>query len=143
MTFKTKEEAWNYANEIFPTDYHENTIKSKNAGYPIYDSNLGDDNGWIADLGDRLEVNLPNGKSINIWIVPEPTFPEWQIEDALRVISDAIYKIDDNITHKFQEATGIDEARAKLYGAYAEIAKIIKSQHPESKLYDMYNLQDA
>ena len=59
------------------------------------------------------------------------------------MISDAIYSIDDNILPKLQKATGIDEARAKLYGAYAEIAKILKNQHPTSKLYDAYNLADA
>ena len=26
---------------------------------------------------------------------------------------------------------------------YAEIAKILKAQHPDSRLYDMYNLKDA
>ena len=25
-------------------------------------------NAWISDLGNRLEVNLPDGKSVNIWI---------------------------------------------------------------------------
>ena len=25
-------------------------------------------NAWISDLGNRLEVNLPDGESVNIWI---------------------------------------------------------------------------
>ena len=61
----------------------------------------------------------------------------------MRVISNAIYEIDDNILPNLQKATGLDEARAQIYGAYAEIAKILKAQHPGSKLYDMYNLKDA
>lgn len=143
MTATNKKQAWEIVDEIFPTDYTENTIKTKNAGYPIYDSNLGDEHGYICDLGDRLEVNLANGKTINVWIDFEPCFTEYQIEDALRVISDAIYKIDDNVLPELQKETGIDEAIAKLYGAYKEIARILKTQHPNSKLYAMYNLQDA
>lgn len=143
MKARTKNEAWEIVNEIFPTDYHENTVKTSNAGYPIYDSNLGDDHGYICDLGSRLEVNFEDGRTVNVWIEETPVFPEWQIEDALVVINDVIYLIDDNIFPNLQEETGIDEARKKLYGAYAKIAKILKAQHPESKLYDKYNLQDA
>lgn len=143
MTAKTTTEAWAMANEIFPTDYTENTIKTKNAGYPIYDSNLGDDYGYICDLGNRLEVNLPTGKSVNIWIEEDPQFPEYQLADALRVISNALYEIDDNVLDGLQKATGIREARGKLYGAYAEIAKILKAQHPDSPLYKQYNLKDS
>ena len=115
----------------------------ENAGYDIYHSTASGVNAWISDLGDRLEVNLENGETVSIWIDEEPQFPEYQLEDALRVISDAIYAIDDNILSNLQKVTGIDVARAKLYGAYAEIAKILKAQHPDSILYDMYNLKDA
>ncbi len=41
---------------------------SERAGYPIYYSTASDVNAWISDLGNRLEVNLPDGKSVNIWI---------------------------------------------------------------------------
>ena len=68
MTVKNIQEAWKTVNEIFPTDYSKNAIKTKNAGYEIYDSNLGDEHGYICDLGNRLEVNLASGKTVNIWI---------------------------------------------------------------------------
>ena len=68
MTVNSIKEAWEMVNEIFPTDYTENTIKTKNAGYPVFDSNLGDENGYICDLGNRLEVNLADGTTVNIWI---------------------------------------------------------------------------
>lgn len=143
MKAKSIKEAWSLADEIFPTDYLKNDTASAAAGYDIYESTADGCIAWISDLGDRLEVNLPDGKTVNVWIEEEPQFPEYQIDDALRVISDAIYKIDDNILPQLQKATGIDEARAKLYGAYAEIAKILQAQHPDSKLYRQYNLQDA
>lgn len=143
MTVKSRTAAWETADEIFPTDYMKSDIRSEAAGYDIYYSTAQGVNGWISDLGNRLEVNLPTGETVNIWIEEEPQFAEYQIADALKVINDAIYKIDDNILHNLQKATGIDEARAKLYGAYAEIAKILKSQHPNSKLIEMYNLNEA
>lgn len=142
MKARNRKEAWEMADEIFPTDYIQDSFLSERAGYPIFTSTAGMQ-AHISDLGNRLEINLPSCKSINIWIEEEPQFPEYQLADALSVISTAIYKIDDNITLKLQEATGIDEAVAKLYGAYAEIAKILKSQHPDSKLFKQYNLQDA
>ena len=142
MKVKSKQEAWRKADEIFSTDYTKDDIRSNRAGYDIYRSTAAGVNAWISDLGDRLEVNMENGKTVNIWI-DEEQFPEYQLKDALRVISDAIYEIDDNILPDLQKATGLDEARAKIYGAYAEIAKILKAQHPDSKLYDMYNLKDA
>ena len=52
----------------FPTDYEKNGGASNRAGYPVYRSTAGDINAWISDMGDRLEVNLPDGGSVNIWI---------------------------------------------------------------------------
>ena len=143
MKVKSKQEAWRKADAIFSTDYAKDDIRSNRAGYDIYHSTAAGVNAWISDLGNRLEVNMENGETVNIWIDEEPQFAEYQLEDALRVISDAIYEIDDNILSTLQKATGLDEARAKIYGAYAEIAKILKAQHPDSRLYDMYNLKDA
>lgn len=69
----TTSEAWQRAREIFPTEYQKDELRSTNAGYPIYtttDKNRGGASFcWISDLGDRLEVNLPNAETVNIWIV--------------------------------------------------------------------------
>ena len=143
MKVKSKQEAWRKADIIFPTDYMKDNIRSNRAGYDIYYSTAAGVDAWISDLGDRLEVNMENGETVNIWIDEGPQFAEYQLADALSVISNAIYAIDDNILPNLQKATGLDEARAKIYGAYAEIAKILKAQHPDSRLYDMYNLKDA
>ena len=143
MKVKSKPEAWRKADIIFPTDYMKDNIRSNRAGYDIYYSTAAGVDAWISDLGDRLEVNMENGETVNIWIDDEPQFAEYQLEDALSVISNAIYAIDDNVLPNLQKATGLDDARAKIYGAYAEIAKILKAQHPDSKLYDEYNLKDA
>ena len=143
MKVRSKNEAWNKADVIFPTGYIKDEVRSKKAGYDIYYSTVQSVHAWISDLGDRLEVNLETGETINIWIEEEPRFKEYQIADALEVINDAIYNIDDKVSSKLADVTGIKEARDKLYGAYKVIAKILKEQYPDSKLYEDYNLQDA
>lgn len=143
MKVKSVKEAWSKADVIFPTDYAKDEVKSERAGYPIYYSTASGVHAWISDLGNRLEVNLEDGSTVNIWIEEEPAFSEYQLEDALKVISEAIYQIDDNILSKLQEATGIDGARHLLYGAYGKIAEILKAQHPDSKLFERYNLHEA
>lgn len=143
MEVNSKEQAWIEADKLFPTDYIKDETKSENAGYDIYCSTCDGVNAWISDLDSKLEVNLENGETVNIWIEEEPQFKEYQISDALEVIDDAIYEIDDKVNSKLAEITGIKEARNKLYNAYEEIAKILKSQHPNSELYAKYNLQNA
>lgn len=69
MVVDSKEQAWKEADKLIPTDYEEDTSASKRAGYPIYRSTNPDlFYTYICDLGDRLEVNLENGKSTNVWI---------------------------------------------------------------------------
>ena len=69
MKVTSKQEAWNKVNEIFPTDYEQDLGSSDRAGYPIYRSTAeGHYYDYICDLGNRLEVNLPDGKSVDIWI---------------------------------------------------------------------------
>lgn len=59
--------AWAKVNEVFPTDYNKDENSSARAGYPVFRSSVEYYN-YICDLGDRLEVNLENGETINIWI---------------------------------------------------------------------------
>ena len=68
MTVTSIRDAWAEVRKIFPTDYEYSTERSEQAGYPIYYSKAGGVNAWISDLGNRLEVNLPDGKNVNIWI---------------------------------------------------------------------------
>lgn len=84
MTVTSIKDAWNEAQRIFPTDYAEDKQRSKRAGYPIYHSTADGVNAWISDLGNRLEVNLPDGKSVNIWIEAPVEKPE----EAASVLSE-------------------------------------------------------
>lgn len=140
MTVNNRKTAWEKADIIFPTDYAKDERRSERAGYDIYYSTAQGVNAWISDLEDRLEINLENGETVNIFIEDEPQFKEYQIEDALSFINDTIYEIDDKVNHKLADVVGITEAREKLIGAYEEIAKILRKQHPESKLIKRYRL---
>ena len=68
MTVTSKRKAWQAPDEIFPTDYMKDDQRSERAGYPVYYSTLEGCTAYICDLGDRLEVNLPDGHTVNIWI---------------------------------------------------------------------------
>lgn len=63
MTVTSVLNAWKEAQKHVH-NYEKEHEASHNAGYNIY---RGDD-GYICDLGARLEVNLSSGESFNIWI---------------------------------------------------------------------------
>lgn len=63
--------AWKEAQKHI-TNYEKDHEASKNAGYNIYKG----ENGYICDLETRLEVNLDNGESFNIWIEEESHEPK-------------------------------------------------------------------
>ena len=63
--------AWTRADALIPGDYTLDTLSSSRAGYPVHRSTL-DRRAYICDLTDRLEVNLPDGSSVNLWIEESP-----------------------------------------------------------------------
>ena len=63
MTVTSIKDAWTEAGKILPTDYEYSAERSERAGYPIYYSTAAGMNAWISDLGNRLEVNLPDDGS--------------------------------------------------------------------------------
>lgn len=67
MIVNTKEQAWQEANKIFPTDYEKDYASSQRAGYDIYRHPTLNYYNRICDLGNRLEV-IVNENYINIWI---------------------------------------------------------------------------
>lgn len=68
---KTKKEAWRIVDSLFPTDYEKDEESSLAAGYDVYrKTNWNEETyyNYICDLNIRLEVNLSNGKTVNVWI---------------------------------------------------------------------------
>lgn len=112
MTARNINEAWNIANEIFPTDYSKDENASERAGYPIYRSTASDNSAYICDLGDRLEVNAENGASINIWIEDDtqPTQPTERRESVITLEID--------IHHHTHESTAAEHHETALILSY-------------------------
>ena len=79
--------AWKKADEIFPSDYEHDTKRSARAGYPVYFS-TGAEYAWISELRERLELNMPNGDTVNIWIdaAPEIEVTEAWYADGVRAV---------------------------------------------------------
>lgn len=92
MKVKTTAEAWNMANELFPTDYMKDDALSKRAGYPQYYSTSpehSDDH--INDLDVRLEVVI-GGKCTNIWIEEMEEAPQEKVHMSQNLYRD-IWKL--------------------------------------------------
>lgn len=65
---KSKEQAWQIVDACFPTDYQLDPRRTYGAGYNVYGSTAdGHYYDYICDLGNRLEVNLSNNQTINVW----------------------------------------------------------------------------
>lgn len=71
MKVRDKKQAFIEADKITNYDYDYDPYRSARAGYPIYYTTHEGVTEYICDLGNRLEVNLANGKSVNIWIADE------------------------------------------------------------------------
>ena len=87
ITTHSIKEAWNLADELFPCDYLHDSSRTQRAGYDIYMSTNPEVYAWISDLGDRLELNMADGSTINLWIVPEGEIAE---EDMNAAICEAV-----------------------------------------------------
>lgn len=142
MRATTKREAWRLVNAIISNTLVKDDQQSARSGYDVFRFESLNLKGFVADLGDRLELTLSTGSIITVWIACDKKFNEWQLEDALQVVKDAIDRID-LVDHNLTQITGIRDARNTLYNAYAVIAQILDEQHPNSKLYEMFNLTRA
>lgn len=66
---KDSADAFNVAARFMPGDWNEDTQSSARAGYPVYRCyGEGLYYNYICDLGNRLEVNLGDGSTVNVWI---------------------------------------------------------------------------
>lgn len=142
MKAKTRKAAWEIADELFPEGYTRDARRSDGAGYDTYTSNV-NYYAYICDLGDRLELNFADGKTVNVWIEMRANYYEYQVADALEVVSECIYQIDDKINDNLARDTGIEDARRLLYGAYAKLRDVLDCIKPDSELYKKYNLDEA
>ena len=101
----TAAEAWEKARSIFPGEYAYDSDSSERAGYHVFRGEKFYD--YISDLGNRLEVNLANGITTNIWIISEEKtlsveFTRDELEKILNVLFGHVETIDKKIDFYFQ-----------------------------------------
>lgn len=121
MKVNNIKEAWKVADEIFPTDYNKDEQASERAGYSIYRSPINYYD-YICELGDRLEVNLANGKTINIWI--EKDFTDDEKKELCGYIDTFLYKLEDNFGYLHSEEMsryGLDRIMKELNEVYDQL----------------------
>lgn len=138
-TVKSVAQAWNKVDEIFPTDYEKDSGRSSRAGYQIYSSTA--DGHWydyICDLGDRLEVNLSNGDTVNIWIKDESELANELTEAEIQ------QKIADNRTAKEAGAAGwmnVEPRQATVYN-FCVMHADYAANEAESRMADALDRAD-
>ena len=115
----SKREAWEKVDEIFPTDYIKDEKGSEMAGYPIYRSTAdGHFYDYICDLNDRLEVNLSNGNTVNVW------FSEiyWERVEMRTRIS----KLEDELENEKTEIFFLNREKEMLSNENAELKEKVE-----------------
>ena len=138
MEVRTREEAWEEVNKIFPTDYEQDTASSERAGYPVYISTADGVNAWISDLNCRLEVNIQDEKtkeitSTSIYIVNKEAEEIEKLErekDAMQIILDTQTK---QIEEQFNQ---IERLRAELEYQKSEVEfrdGVLRTENEEKK----------
>ncbi len=127
MTVKTIEAAWEAANKLFPTDYEKDEKASANASYPIYYSTAVGVNAWISDLGDRLEVNFPDGHSENIWIQEEEQGEDVEVTVIAKSGESRTYDIYAEYRKDFRFFWSSGQANDSEEGTEKHFEKIIKA----------------
>lgn len=95
MKVTSRARAWQEADRIFPTDYELDFGSTKNSGYNVYRSRINYYD-YICDLGDRLEINLSTGGTVNIWI-EEPDFTESEKCELIGYIDKFLYDLEDKL----------------------------------------------
>lgn len=91
MTVKTEYQAWEAVTALFPDEYKKDEESSAKAGYSVYRSTVNYYN-YFCMLGDRIEVNFSNGKTVNVWIKPDPKPEKREVktEAELKEIAEAM-----------------------------------------------------
>ena len=137
----SQKEAWAIIDSIFPTDYMKDEECSVRAGYPIYRSTAeGHYYDYICDLNDRYEINLSNGKTVNVWF----TETYWQVRQMAETIRELKAKIEDLNTEIFflnEEKKSLIKKNESLQSDYEDIKYM--SGCYQSKVSELEEKMDA
>lgn len=121
MRVKDRSAAWQEVDKIFPGDYQKDYDRSASAGYPVYWTTVESGSWWISDLGDRLEVNLPD-RTINIWIDKEPENNNLEVRIIMKDGQQIFYPKSQNAIVKF-----VDNGCIKFYNVISNDGQWVSS----------------
>lgn len=128
-----KKAAWAIADDLFPSDYVHDSSRSQRAGYDVYMSTFPGMDAWISDLGDRLEVNLPDGQTINVWIEENETAAARRRRaNAARLVR--IVAAAKKMYRAFVSRHPEDRSRDTWYEAMRQAAREIKGEEAVERL---------
>lgn len=147
VTVLSREAAMTLAMQILEIGgLYEDRGLSKDAGHPVLKGPMPDDTRSVDDLGDRFVV-YRDGESLSITVDPlRDLYSIGQIEDALDLLNDILYELDDKMPNVIAKNTHIGEARDLLYGAWTEIREILKNKFPGAaaeELIKKFHLNEA
>ena len=143
VTVPNKESAMELAKQLLEVnELYEDEKLTKEAGHPVL--NYWNSSRLVDDFGDHLVV-FRDGETLNIFIDPLRDLRFDDIKDALDMLDDIIYGLDDKMSHILKENTHIGEARDLLYGAWAEIRDILVKKFPDraDKLIKTFHLDEV
>lgn len=126
-----KKAAWAIADDLFPSDYVHDSSRSQRAGYDVYMSTFPGMDAWISDLGDRLEVNLPDGQTVNVWIEDNETAAARRANAARLVRIVAAAK---KMYRAFVSRHPEDRSRDTWYEAMRQAAREVKGEEAVERL---------
>ena len=117
-----------------------------NSEIDVYDDDIEDNFNYelsdFYDFCDAFRIWIPLHESMNKGSALKEDYEiqEWMIDDALKVVNDALYELDDNVHFAVEELLGLDKARKQLDNAFHKAYKYLIKNNPESKLIKKYNL---
>lgn len=116
ITMYSIESAWTCAGELFPTDYAFDPVRSERAGYGVFHSTAEGVNAWISDLGNRLELNYPDGNTQDIYIILPPKRKELERGVTVHFAVDAWHMVEKTLPEAYLEhRTDIDGEVCNVY----------------------------
>lgn len=126
----SRAEAWAAADSVFPCDYMHDGSRSSRAGYDVYFSTNPEVYAWISDLGNRLEVNLQDGSTVNVWI-DEPEEEETEARQMIEATRTAA-RMTVNALHTPEVCQRVTIAIDGEYGSADEkkVYEAIRKNHP-------------
>lgn len=127
-------EAWEIVKEIAGTNLGF-VRDSSFTDYPIYRSEA--DGSWVSDLNTRLELNLANGKTINIWF-SDLALKLTQKDAEIAKLEKKIKEQDELMDYLASKANELEHENEELKQRISGFEEIMKDMAKVLKVLNQY-----